>query len=711
LPETFIQGIQAYKSMKRIERFLQEQEIQQPQPQPDAIKQEVGFKKATLGWSQEGDGFILKDLDATFPRNQLSLISGATGSGKTLMLLGLLGEACVLQGQAHCPRVPVADTLALHCKDTSDKIAKQDWILERSLAYVSQAPWLQNASIRDNILFGLPHVADRYRATLTTCALDKDMTILEDGDQTEIGEKGITLSGGQKARVALARAVYSRAGILLMDDCLSAVDAHTAKHLYTQCLMGPLMANRTRILVTHHVKLCLSSCAYLIHIKDGRAEFVGSPMELRQTGHLDEVLAEDEEEDEEEEVVVAEQQAIEDMPSSSSSAHDAVKDEKKPRALIAQETRATGSIKFSLYKIYFALVGNRFYWLILALLVFGARGLEIGESWWIKKWAESYTVNATSVITTYAQPKFYVLASHPDPSMDILSHDQHIFQTPSNDDNLNYYLGVYCLIAVANVLVGCSRYAFIYYGSLRANRQLYKSLLQRVLRAPLRFFDTTPMGRILNRFSKDFESIDSHVPTELISFIIQWFTILTTAITICAVIPALVVAVVLVAVLNVYIGLRYVNSSRELKRLESVTRSPVFSCFTETVAGVATIRAYGATQQFLQVMVDHVDANMRPFMLTWLCNRWVSVRYALTSACVNLFAFAIVFASRDHIDVPLAGFGLSFVLMFSDNMFWGVRQYTGVEMAFNSVERVVEFTEMEQEPPAVTDTRPPPKVI
>jgi ABC-type multidrug transport system fused ATPase/permease subunit len=482
--------------------------------------------------------------------------------------------------------------------------------------------------------------------------------------------------------------------------------------------MGPLMAGRTRILVTHHVKLYLGGCAYLIHVKNGRTEFVGSPMELKQTGHLDEVLADDQ--DDEEEQKAADTLYIESLPSSSTSIQEPIinEEKKKPRALIGKETRSSGSIKFSLYKIYFGLVGNYFYWFIMALIILCARSLEIGENWWIKKWAESYNVHTnvtlsseTTMIETHSQPKLLNQELyHGDASIDMFSSGQHVFSTPSTDDNLNFYLGIYSLIAFANVIVGCSRYIFIYYGSLGANRQLYASLVQRILRAPLRFFDTTPMGRILNRFSKDFESIDSHVPTELINFIIHWFTIFTTAVIICVVIPGLILPVIMVALLDIYIGARFVNSSRELKRLESTTRSPVFSCFTETVAGISTIRAYGATQQCLQVMLDNIDANMRPFMLTWLSNRWVSMRNLSTAACINVFAFAVVFANRDRIDVALAGFTLSYVVMFTENLHAGVRQYTAVEMAFNSVERAVEFTELEQEPPAVTIIRPPPKV-
>lgn len=242
LPEVFIEWLQALISIRRIQTYLDEDEIEPPSAE-DEMGQlasdahrvvRIGFNNATVGWTAQEykddeqdtnnkSSFILKDLNFDFPNNELSLICGSTGSGKTLMMLSLLGEAIVTKGSAHCPRQAVADIVSDDFVVSND-IDLKDWLLPYALAYVSQTAWLQNASIRDNILFGLPYIESRYRETLYACALDKDLEIFEDGDETEIGEKGITLSGGQKARVSLARAVYSRAQNVLMDDVLSAVD-------------------------------------------------------------------------------------------------------------------------------------------------------------------------------------------------------------------------------------------------------------------------------------------------------------------------------------------------------------------------------------------------------------------------------------------------------------------------------------------------------
>jgi ABC-type multidrug transport system fused ATPase/permease subunit len=496
--------------------------------------------------------------------------------------------------------------------------------------------------------------------------------------------------------------------------------------------MGPLMKNRTRILVTHHVKLCIKGSAFLVHIEGGGARHVGSPTELRQSGQLAHIIEENNEVDEDD---VNKREEIELVGSSSSKTSTVVdtsgdtqpkKDEKAARVLIEEESRASGSVKMRLYRAYFSMVGHTGFWIVMTVIMFGARGFEISESWWIKTWAQAYDhysyendqanntaytfatiLGSRSSYTNFMAPASNQLLSDP---ISANAFDQPTHKSPSDGViHLNYYLGVYCLITISNVIIGSLRFAYLYWGALRANKKLYSDLLHRVFRAPLRFFDTTPLGRILNRFSKDFESVDSKIPTDLMNFVIQWILIVTSAITVCIVLPMFTLPMVVVAIANVIIGMNYISSSRELKRLDSVTRSPVFSTFTETISGVATIRAFGATQQFLQTMMECIDENVRPFFYSWCVNRWVSIRYSLTSAVINFAACAFALYNIGTLDVSLAGFGLSFVLMFADNMFWGIRQYTGVEMSFNSVERIIEFMEMDQEAPTITDLRPPPQ--
>ncbi|KAI8969939.1 hypothetical protein BDF20DRAFT_915834 [Mycotypha africana] len=771
LPETVVDVLQALISVRRIESYLEEKEISPPTTNLNPnCRVNIGFRNATVSWVdvphfyedeedvleptpssnvdnnllalptsatpltassstihssnfEDADTFILHDLNARFPNGELSIICGATGSGKSLMMLSLLGETVLLEGESFCPRTPVADTLEPDFDSTSTaRISQKDWILDHAVAYVSQTAWLRNASIRDNILFGLPFVESRYKQTLYACALHKDLAYLEDGDATEVGEKGITLSGGQKARVALARAVYSRARNVFMDDVLSAVDAHTAKHLYNKCVIGPLMQGRTRILITHHVGLCIQGAAYVIHLDNGHIHFSGSPTELEADGILETILDDTTShgDDKHDETVENETDTLEDI--------DALVDLSKisniaPKSLVQEESREVGHVKFSLYMRYFRALGNPFYWAVVFAFVFGSRGLDVAESWWIKKWVHSNEandiVNSTIASTPKAQymlmdQQLNILNSQPSSEalFDVANTGSNSFKlfafgSANGKSQLDMYLSIYILITTTNIFVGACRFAALYYGTLRASRKLYLRLLKRILHAPMRFFDVTPIGRILNRFSKDFEFVDSGVPNDLMYFFIQWLVIVSAILTVCFVLPVFILPMILVTILNIAIGKRFSTASRELRRMDSVTRSPLFTHFGETIVGVATIRAYGVTRQFMNEMLRKIDENSRPFYFVWLANRWVGVRFSFLGAAVNFCTGIFILLSLGYMDASLAGFCMSFVLSYTSQMTMAIKRYTRLEMSFNAVERVAEFMEIEQEAPAITSIRPP----
>ncbi|KAG0179987.1 hypothetical protein DFQ28_002186 [Apophysomyces sp. BC1034] len=664
LPESIVNLVQALTSVRRIEAYLEEEkEISLTSPaHPDYINSNeedvnIAFEDAVLTWpgtptvseSETQANFFLTNVNITFPPNVLSLICGPTGSGKTLMMLSLLGEAVVIRGKATLPRAPAVENPSI--------IPSEHWIQSRAVSYVSQTAWLQNASIRDNILFDLPYVEKRYKDTLFSCALNKDLAIFEDGDMTEIGERGITLSGGQKARVALARAVYSRAQNVLMDDVLSAVDAHTAKHLYEHCLMGPLMQNRTRILITHHVGLCLHGSDFLVHINHETVHASGSPTELRQSGVLASILTE-----------IKQHTNIDDEENTPTD--DFLATEKTPKALIEEEEQETGQVKSKFYLTYLRMVGSLFFWLVIAFIVLSSRGLDIFVTWWLKKWTQA--------------------------SLD-----------KNNSEQLNFYLGVYVAASVMNVAIGQARFAGIFWGGLRASRELYEKLVERILRAPFRWFHITPVGRILNRLSKDFESIDLDIPARMMGFTMLTVQLIASVVTVAFVLPVFAIPMTIITVVNIIAGRKFIGASRELKRADSVTRSPIFSHYTETLAGITTIRAFGATSRFMKTMLRHIDMNAKPYYYIWIVDRWISIRFSSMGASVCLLTGIIILFNLDSLDAATAGFCLSFVLVYTQQMFTTIKWYTQLEMNLNAVERVVEFMDIDQAAPAVTSVKPP----
>ena len=289
LPELIADFVDAWVSMGRIEKHLESAERGQNTVPGDSIT----FEKATVAWpaddlDENEERFTLQDLNLQFPRGGLSVISGRTGSGKSLLLASILGEVEILEGTVRVPVPPAIEDRF------NDRAHKGNWIIDSAIAYVAQVPWIENASIKDNILFGLPFDEDRYKKTLFACALEKDLEMLPDGELTDIGANGINLSGGQKWRVSFARSLYSRAGILVLDDLFSALDAHTGRHLHVHALMGELCQGRTRILVTHHVGLCLPQTEYSVLLENGTVRHAGSVEELRRTGSLKDILAQEE---------------------------------------------------------------------------------------------------------------------------------------------------------------------------------------------------------------------------------------------------------------------------------------------------------------------------------------------------------------------------------------------------------------------------------
>lgn len=375
------------------------------------------------------------------------------------------------------------------------------------------------------------------------------------------------------------------------------------------------MKERTRILITHHVSLCLNGSDYIVHIENGRANLVGALDELRQSGQLALIFKENVEwtqEETVEKVTAAGEETI-----------------KKPRELVQEETRASGSVKARLYKTYFNAVGNSIFWIILLLIVLGTRTLQITETWWIKEWSS------------------------------------HSTDKQQKENSLDFYLGVYCLITISSIFIGTARHAFLYWGALGANKQLHAKLLHQIFRAPLLFFDTTPIGRILNRFSSDLETIDSQIPNDVLGFAIQWISIAFSVIAVSGVLPVFLVPLILIIVSNIRKSVMLVVTARELKRMESTTRSPLFSHFTETIVGVTTIRAFGASRQFLQRMLDYMDTNSRPFYYSRAVSRWITIRLSLSGAYINFLTGSIILMNLDKMDVSLAGFCISFLSSFT----------------------------------------------
>ncbi|CAO3610008.1 unnamed protein product [Mucor fragilis] len=699
--------IQAHVSVKRVEKFLDEDEVELPvQRNTEAARHGVtlGFvENATFSWDSHRDSYnkpSIKNLNLNFPIGKLSIVCGPTGSGKTTLLSSLLGETYCLSGHAILPR-----TIPNRSSPLGGAVS--------GIAYVAQTAWLQNCSIRDNILFGLPYDEERYESVLYMTALTRDLDILEFGDATEVGEKGITLSGGQKQRVAIARAVYSQANTVILDDCLSAVDAHTAKHLYEHCLTGELMKHRTIILVTHHVGLCLPGADYIVALKDGQVVDAGSPKAMLKSGVLGDELSQSEEA----EAVTAEEAAVEGpIPVVPKNINKKTATGGK---LTQDEERAEGGVTWDVYKTYINASGGVKFWLAVMVLFATAQACVLAQDYWIKVWSAAYghenhhsnETSATVGAFSAHNSAFSILGQ----SNLMNAYTAPIYNAVDAIKNSNgpvdvkYYLGVYFVMGVVALFMTSLRTFILFTGSLKASRRIHSELLNRILRAKVRFYDVTPLGRIVNRFSSDLATIDQETAPALSFLLYSLVATLCVIILVSTVTPAFLIPGVGIAIMFFAIGSYYLQTSRDLKRLNSVSRSPIYVQFNESVNGVATIRAFGSQYRFINENHNKIDSNNRPFLWMWATNRWLHCRVDVLGAFVGFCTGFVLVLARDWVDPGLAGLSLSYSLMFTHHVLWVVRQYALNEMNMNAIERVHEYLDVEEEPPTeIAETEPSP---
>ncbi|KAH8146106.1 uncharacterized protein LAJ45_09796 [Morchella importuna] len=668
IPELTTDALDAYVSTKRIKDYLDSAE-KSFKPTPS---KRIAINSATIAWAADSedqkDRFCLRDVNLEFPINGLSVISGRTGSGKSLLLAALLGEADVLSGDIEMPLPPLPE-------ERFDAQANPgNWILPSAVAYVAQIPWIENATIRENILFGLPYIESRYKQTLAACALQKDLEMLSDGEFTEIGASGINLSGGQRWRVSFARAVYSRAGILILDDIFSAVDAHVGKHLFKNALVGNLMQDRTRILVTHHLKLCISKAKYAVSLENGVIQHSGSVEKLIQDGILKEIIAADENED----------QAVEEIIDEVNEDSDLNKGDSKPQTtplkFVLDEERERGAVKKEIYLDYILSSGGIIFWIFIVSSFLGQEIMLLSRSYWLKMWTAE-GVQASVALS---------------PQSLIHTSLQRLMTVVQEERSLFYWIGVYSGLSVAVCIIGVAKYVLVYIASLKASKDLFERMTFTILRTPLRWLDTVPTGRILNRFNKDFELFDSKLSGNIAMLVYHSLALM--GVIAAGVILSrwmLLMALVLLFI-NIIYAMYYLAGAREVKRLESNSRSPMFELFGSTLSGVGTIRAFGKSEEYIDKMFKKIDIFSQRTFYVWLFNRWMGLRMSAIGGFFSVIVGAVIVAVP-NIDASLAGFALSFALTYTINVIWTIRRYANTELDMNSTERIIEYTRLATE--------------
>ncbi|BGP12105.1 Transporter of the ATP-binding cassette (ABC) [Rhodosporidiobolus nylandii] len=722
--DMFVSTLQALVSLGRIDEYLHEEETHKYSILQESASVEdpkVGFVNGTFTWAGEEEArndvgvFRIENLNLSFPEGKLSIVLGPVGSGKTTILLSLLGETNRLSGSAFLPSPVIRSSNA------------DPTILTETTAYAAQSPWLLSATIRENILFGSLFNAKRYQATLEACALVQDLKQFELGDETEVGEKGTVLSGGQKARIALARAIYSPAKYVLLDDVLSAVDSHTAQHLVERCLSGRLMKHRTCVLVTHAVDLCLPYASYVVALEDGAVVSAGPPQSLTHSRLIELEKEQDEhaashQPNDHDPAAGTIEAVLEGETGEEVLQHEEEERKKRLEALklVREETQSEGAVKKEVYFAYFRAFGGIPIVLLSLGIFIAAQFADIAVNLALRFWAQTFdnkdTASAlfSSAVQTSAN-RWRIVPTHLASSIGLAASSSSGSLTTTgiisdHAHDADFWLRMYCILALVNLVLITGRVAFYLWRGLIASKVLYDDLISSILGARIRIFDSTPTGRILNRLSKDVETIDQDLAQTSMYLTLEILMVIGIIGTISAGIPAFLPAAFVITLMYMFLGRVYLASSRELKRYESVTKSPIFSLFGEALQGVSTIRAYGDASRFMQDIFHLLDENNRPFFTLWLGNRWLSVRVDTAGAFVALLSALFIIFSPS-ISPSLAGFIMSFALAFNDRIIWVVRLWAQVEVQANSVERVQEYTQLDQEskggvkPPAIWPSR------
>ncbi|KAM9328000.1 ATP-binding cassette sub-family C member 4 isoform 2-T2 [Pholidichthys leucotaenia] len=649
-------------SIRRIQEFLLLDEVAKSGaalPKEEKNDTAVDIQDLTCYWNKSLDAPTLQNISINLKSNQLLAVIGPVGAGKSSMLSAILGEL---------PR----DKGILKVKG--------------QLTYAAQQPWVFPGTIRGNILFGKEMNLQKYERVIRACALKRDLELFPDGDLTVIGDRGATLSGGQKARVNLARAVYQDADIYLLDDPLSAVDAEVGRHLFEQCICG-ILRNKLRILVTHQLQY-LKTADQIIVLKEGHLMAKGTYMELQQSGlDFTSLLQADEEEQQFQDISSRKRTLSENSVCSHTSSIHSVKDgdqfPAEPVHLVAEEGRAHGTIGMGLY-IKYLRAGASIATLLFALLMnFLAQVAYILQDWWLAYWADK---------------------------QDELDSNSTFIQSGQNVTTLDtdFYLGIYGGLTAATILFGFIRNFALFTVLVKSAQSLHNSMFSAILKTPVRFFDVNPIGRVLNRFSKDIGQLDSNLPWTFVDFIQLFLMILGVIAVAASVIPWILIPVVPLLLFFIYLRRYFLQTSRDVKRLESTTRSPVFSHLSSSLQGLWTIRAFGAEKRFQLDFDAHQDLHSAAWFLFLTTSRWFALRLdGICAIFVTVTAFGCVLL-RDQLDAGAVGLALSYSATLMGMFQWGVRQSAEVENMMTSVERVVEYTELESEAPWETQKRPPP---
>lgn len=640
-------------------------------------------------------------------KGDLLCIVGSVGSGKTSLLASILGDIRRLPSYAKTLNNETNSNNSNGINNQSQDFG--DISLRGSIAYVGQRPFICNATVRENILFGLPFEESKYYWCIEQAALIADLKILDAGDHTQIGERGINLSGGQKTRVALARALYADAEIYILDDPLAAVDSHVGQFLFEICIMGLKKRGKCIILVTNMLQF-VRNASHIIVLKDGRIEDEGTFRYLRSNGGtFSELLQSSNEKvpgsitrnESDKNIRDATSKKSTPTPPYADTHSSNVKevntkpwenfvvpdedlynygDDKKDSlrktetalqergTLISEEDRNLGQVTREVYLKWVKSGGGE--WkggAVLAIYLF-AECVTVLSSWWLSYWSE-------------------------------------------NKDSRSpwFFLWIYILINAFVVIAYFVRELYVRMMGLESSKTLFSGMLDSIMYSTMGFFDTTPIGRVLNRFGKDIYTVDEQIPQTMRMYLSTLARVAGIILYICIILHLFLVALIPILIAYFLAQRYFISTQREITRLDSTSRSPIYALFSETLDGLSTIRAFHVQDRMRNLIYTLLDSNQQAYFLKFSANCWLAVRLEFAGSLIVTFTALFAVLGRDNeshsmINNPdtfagMAGLALSLALSVTQSLNWSVRMASDLESQMISVERIDSYIQLEDEAP------------
>jgi ATP-binding cassette, subfamily C (CFTR/MRP), member 1 len=608
----------------------------------------------------------LQNISCQIAPGSLVAVVGSVGAGKSSLLSAILGEMeSIHDSMVYVPRR-----------------GEEEKDMHGFASYCTQSPWVVNDTLRGNILFGREYDEERYNKILQCCALLDDIAVLPAGDMTEIGERGINLSGGQKARVSLARAMYSpHTRLLLLDDPLSAVDSNVGEHLFSQAIDGELSKDKTRVLVTHHVHI-LARCDKVIVMDHGTIKHQGTYQELLEQG-VDFAGAVDVSKIQRDATVAAKRDDLDtaEAQKPSEKKEDVIAQKKAGETLVKEEEREEGEVAGTAY-IRYARAGGWCIAILTCLIQGFGRASEIASSFWLARWADEMQQAARN-------------------------------GEPFSKTETSFFVGIYGLFGFVAICGLGFRGIFMAMHRLKASQKLHDGLSDAVLRAPVAFFDVTPIGRILNRFAADTDKVDLELTQTISQGINTMFQVLgALGGILVATKGTFIVALIPLGYLYFLIQRWFRKTSTELQRVTSVANSPIFADFSQTLSGTSTIRAYGVQNGFFDKCKSSFDTMNASYILVQLSSYWLALRLDVMSGVVGMFIGAVALGTLSIGLIPSGwlGLALSYSIEVTSYLKFGVQMIARMEADMSSVERILYYTDnIEPEAPDVIPENDPPE--